>query len=252
MPTRDTAWPNGTPCWVDYGAADLPQAREFYTALFGWTHTGGEPEYGGYLTCLADGRQVAGMAPQQDPDDPPRWTVYIATDDAAATAARVTAAGGSLVAPPMDVGPMGTMAIAHDPEGRPFGIWQAGEHTGKQRFDEPGTPVWHESAVEHLAAAKAFYGEVFGYTFTELEGMDGYSTFATGEEPLGGIGGLVPGAPAGWAVCFGVVSTDETVALVEARGGKVTLAAEDTPFGRFAVVEDPWGAGFSVMQEPPS
>jgi predicted enzyme related to lactoylglutathione lyase len=27
------------------------------------------------------------------------------------------------------------------------------------------------------------------------------------------------------------------------------MAAQDTPFGRFAVVEDPWGAAFSVMQE---
>ena len=30
------------------------------------------------------------------------------------------------------------------------------------------------------------------------------------------------------------------------------MAAEDTPFGRFAVVADPWGAAFSVMQEPSS
>jgi len=27
------------------------------------------------------------------------------------------------------------------------------------------------------------------------------------------------------------------------------MAAQDTPYGRFAVVEDPWGAPFSVMQE---
>ena len=35
---------------------------------------------------------------------------------------------------------------------------------------------------------------------------------------------------------------------VESAGGEVTMAAMDTSFGRFAVVEDPWGAPFSVME----
>jgi predicted enzyme related to lactoylglutathione lyase len=46
-----------------------------------------------------------------------------------------------------------------------------------------------------------------------------------------------------------VASTDDAVRAVEAGGGKVLLAAQDTPFGRFAVVADPWGASFSVMAE---
>ena len=37
------------------------------------------------------------------------------------------------------------------------------------------------------------------------------------------------------------------MAAVEAKGGKVTVPAMDTPFGRFAIVEDPWGAPFEVM-----
>ena len=74
MPTRDTAWPTGTPCWIDYGATDLDAAKTFYTELFGWSYTGGEPEFGGYLTCVHRERAAAGMAPQMDPDDPPRWT----------------------------------------------------------------------------------------------------------------------------------------------------------------------------------
>ena len=28
------------------------------------------------------------------------------------------------------------------------------------------------------------------------------------------------------------------------------MAPEDTEFGRFAVLEDPWGASFAVMQNP--
>ena len=81
--------------------------------------------------------------------------------------------------------------------------------------------------------------------------MGGYATFATGERALGGLGGVTPGAPRGWSTCFAVAVTDESVAAVQAAGGAVTMPAEDTEFGRFAVVRDPWGAAFSVMQEPP-
>ena len=33
MVTRDTAWPAGTPCWIDIGVADMPKAKAFYSAL---------------------------------------------------------------------------------------------------------------------------------------------------------------------------------------------------------------------------
>ena len=36
MPTRDTPWPDGTPCWVDYGAADIETTKRFYADLLGW------------------------------------------------------------------------------------------------------------------------------------------------------------------------------------------------------------------------
>jgi len=72
MPTRDTRWPAGTPCWIDYGAADLDAAKAFYANLLGWSYSGGEPEFGGYLTAEKNGLAAAGMAPQMDPADPNR------------------------------------------------------------------------------------------------------------------------------------------------------------------------------------
>jgi uncharacterized protein len=251
MPTRDTPWPNGTPCWVDYGAADLDAAKSFYAGLLGWDYTGGEPEYGGYLTAVRNGQAAAGLAPQQDPDDPPRWTTYFATDDAAAIAARIKDAGGQLLVEPMEVGPMGTMVIARDPQGNPFGLWQSGLNTGVQIHHEPGALAWNEAMVDDTAAAKQFYSAVFGFTFDKMEGemaegMD-YSTFKAGGNPLGGLGASDPSMPKGWLTCFAVSSTDEAVAAVGAKGGKVTMPAMDTPFGRFAIVEDPWGAPFEVM-----
>jgi uncharacterized protein len=252
MPTHDTAWPAGTPCWIDYGAADMDAAKGFYTDVLGWTYAGGEPDYGGYLTCESGGRAAAGLAPQEDPQDPPRWTTYFATDDADASAAAITEAGGTIIVAPMDVGPLGRFAIARDPEGNPFGVWQAGSHTGVEVYNEPGALVWNEAAVDDVAAGKAFYGSVFDFRFDEIEGMGGYATFAADGESLGGFGGRQPGAPKGWLTCFSVASADAAVAAVETGGGKVTMAPMDTPYGRFAVVEDAWGAPFEVMQNLPA
>jgi uncharacterized protein len=257
MPTRDTPWPNGTPCWVDYGAADLDATKGFYAALLGWEYTEGQEEYGGYLTVLLNGKMAAGMGPQMDPNDPPRWTTYFATDDAAGTAARITQAGGRVIVEPMQVGPMGTMVIAVDPQGNPFGLWQSGVNTGIQIYNEPGALAWNELMTSDTAAAKKFYGDVFGFTFDQMsaemagEGMD-YSTFGTGGNPMGGLGASDPSMPRGWLTCFSVASTDDAVATVEAKGGKVTMQPMDTPFGRFAIAEDPWGAPFEVMQNPPA
>jgi hypothetical protein len=249
MPTRNTPWPDGTPCWVDYGAADPAAAQAFYGSLLGWDWTEDSPEYGGYVNALKDGSQVAGLGPLMEPGAAPSWTTYFAASDAAATCERIRQAGGTVVVEPMEVGPMGTMVVARDPQGNQFGLWQAGTHTGVEVFNEPGSLAWNDAAVDDPAAARAFYSAVFGFRFDELEGMGGYATFATDERPLGGLGAVTPGAPRGWATCFAVTSTDVTVAAVEAAGGKVTMAAEDTEFGRFAVVQDPWGASFSVMQD---
>ena len=198
------------------------------------------------------GEQAAGLGPQQDPDDPPRWTTYFATDDAAATAARITEAGGTVVFPPMEVGPMGTMAIARDPQGNPFGLWQGALNTGVKIHNEPGALAWNEAAVDDPAAAREFYSAVFGFRKDEVPGVEGYTTFSTDGRPLGGLGGHQEGSPKGWSTCFAVSSTDDAVMAVEAGGGKVAMPATDTEFGRFAVVVDPWGAPFSVLQEPSS
>lgn len=253
MPTRDTPWPDGTPCWIDYGAADVEAATTFYRSLFGWEFTGGQPEFGGYLNATLRGQQVAGMGPLTNDQDSPAWTTYFATGDAVATASRIREAGGTVVVEPMAVGPMGTMVIALDPQRNGFGLWQSGTHTGYQVHNEPGALAWSEAMTDDAPGARRFYSSVFGFRFDELppeqaeDGLD-YTTFSTGGNPLGGLGAVDPSMPKGWQTCFAVASADDAVAEVEANGGTVVTPPEDTPFGRFAIVRDPWGAAFEVLQ----
>jgi predicted enzyme related to lactoylglutathione lyase len=252
MVTRDTAWPAGTPCWVDIGVPDIQKAGAFYSGLFGWDVQDTGPEGGGYSMCTFGGRPVAGIGGQAAPDSGVYWTTYIASDDADVTAAKIKAASGEVMMEPFDVLDVGRMFIAADPGGAPFGVWQARAHTGSQLANEAGAPIWNENMSRHYEANQAFYAAVFGYEFGAIgaEGMR-YATLDLDGRTVGGIGEI--GAdqpaevPASWRTYFGVTDTDAAVAKVTELGGSVIAPAWDSPYGRMAMVSDDQGAEFALM-----
>lgn len=92
---------------------------------------------------------------------PTVWTVYFATPDAAALADRIRAEGGQVITAPTPVRDLGTRALAADPEGAVFGLWQAGTHPGFGKRYEPGTFCWAELYARDMAAVDQFYGTLF-------------------------------------------------------------------------------------------
>src|ERR1700754_3400542 len=144
MVTRGTAWPAGTPCWVDLGTDDVPAAVSFYGTLFGWA--------GGLL----NGRRVAGIGPVTA-DRPAGWTTYLAVADVDRAAARVIAAGGRVVTGPVDLAGAARVAIAADPVGAVFGLWQSGAHIGGEIANEPSALVWNEPLSAGLEGSKRFF-----------------------------------------------------------------------------------------------
>jgi uncharacterized protein len=256
MVTRDTAWPSGTPCWVDLGVDDLARAAAFYSGLFGWEIQAGPPEAGGYAMCLAHGLAVAGIGPRQGPPTaPPAWTTYLASDDADQTSGKVKAAGGQVLMEPMDIMDVGRMAVAADPGGAVFGIWQARAHIGFGLANEPGTLCWNENFSRDFDQNKAFYRAVFGYEFGDIGDVSfNYATLKVGGADVGGIGELDTTFPAEvsphWSSYFAVADTNAAVAKVSALGGSVARPPWDTPYGRMAVVGDDQGAVFSLISVP--
>lgn len=255
MPDVDTYAP-GTPSWVDLGSPDIDASVAFYGGLFGWTATDAEPvdETGGYRMFLLRDRFVAGIGPQQAPGMP-YWTTYIAVADADATAAKVADAGGAVVVPPMEVMTAGRMAVFADPEGTMFSIWQAGQHHGAQVVNEPGSLTWNELTCRQPDQAVAFYGAVFGWKANDVDtGGSPYTEWQLDGKPIGGMmvmaGPEWPGPdvlPSHWMVYFAVADTDATAARCTELGGQVPVPPTDIPPGRFAVLNDPHGAHFSVI-----
>jgi hypothetical protein len=256
MVTRDSAWPSGTPCWVDLGVDDIDRASAFYARLFGWDIQAGPPAAGGYSMCLKDGHAVAGIAPKQGPPETPSvWTVYLASDDADETAGKITAAGGQILAAPIDVMNFGRAAIAADPAGAAFGIWQARQHTGMGLAGEPGAVCWNENFSRDMDGNQAFYSAVFGYEYGDMSTPEfRYATIKMNGREVGGIGEIGSGfpreVPAHWSTYFAVADTDAAVATITGTGGSVTRPPWDSPYGRMAIVSDDQGAVFSLMSTP--
>ncbi|MDN3355355.1 VOC family protein [Actinomadura sp. DC4] len=251
MTKLTTNHPSGSPCWVDIGVPDLRQAIDFYTALFGWEINEGPAETGGYSMCLVDGSPVAALSPNRDPDIATYWwNVYFATDDPDATVKLIGDNGGTVVMPPMDIMGQGRMALAKDPSGAQFGLWQGQAHTGAHIVGEPDSLCWTELTTPDSAASRAFYATVLERPVEDMgvPGFD-YATIKVGEDGAAGIWG-VPGEAARWTVYFAVDDADGAVARATAAGGSVVREAQDSPYGRFAIVADPFGAALAVMRLP--
>jgi uncharacterized protein len=251
-----TSYAPGTPCWVDLSTPDLEGAERFYGELFGWEipELPDSAEMGGYRRARKAGKDVAGAMPLMQEGQPPAWGTHISVDDADAIARAIQENGGTMIAEPMAVSEYGRLAVFTDPEGAFFGIWEPQAFAGAELVDEPGAIAWNELNTRDPEGAKKFYGAVFGWTFEDLqfEGMGPYTNFKVGEDLAGGVldlnsRGVPEMVPAHWNVYFGVEDCDAAVALTRERGGSVFLEPLDIPFGRFAVLADPYGAGFAVI-----
>lgn len=142
------------------------------------------------------------------------------------------------------------MAFALDPGGAAAGLWQAGQHIGATLVNEPGTVIWNELITADPAGPAGFYQQAAGLTTsdTEMEGQK-YTMSETGGQPVGGTTApQMLGTPNHWQVRFVTADADGAAAKAAELGGSVPAAPFGTPAGRMAVLRDPQGAVFSIIQ----
>ncbi|MGW4379276.1 VOC family protein [Kitasatospora sp. NPDC004531] len=248
------AQPEGTPVWADAMFTDLEGAKSFYGEVLGWTFGESSTEYGDYTQAYRDGKAVAAIVPPMPGQGSGQsaWVLYLASVDVGATAERIRAAGGTLLLEPMRVGSFGSMALATDPAGVVFGIWQGEQHTGFELRDAPGSYGWAEVFTRDTAAANSFFPQVFSYGVRRMvdDNVD-YSVFTLADTPVLGSMGMTPEVPSQVpsfiSVYFVVEDCDAAAARVAGAGGRLVFGPLTTPFGRFASFVDPQGAAFSLI-----
>jgi predicted enzyme related to lactoylglutathione lyase len=269
MSERDGFQP-GVPCWVETWQDDGDAAAAYYGRIFGWSAgQTASPDGGSFRICKLRGRDVAAIgSPIPDEAPPvPSWTTFIQVDSAEETATRVREAGGSVIITPKESLEGGKVAIAADPAGAAFALWEQGKHQGARVINEPGAWAMSMLVTPDPSEAIRFYGDVFGWD-TETFGMGGAEiTMFTlpgyvGGEPSQPVPrdvvatvappGAAEGAPAHWSADFWISDPDEAARITTEMGGRVLAEPFDIPeIGmRQASLADPQGATFTVTRPP--
>jgi hypothetical protein len=122
--------------------------------------------------------------------------------------------------------------------------------------EEPMSRVIHfELAVDDPARARAFYEQALGWKVTQWGDQD-YWLVTTGEPGVPGIDGAIMPRREHWPALVNtidVTSLADTIAAVEANGGKVLEGPMVIPgVGQLAYCADTEGNPFGLMQADPN
>lgn len=249
----------GTFCWPELYTTDQAGSKLFYVRLLGWEirdlPMGPHAVYTIFTLGGHDAAACYGALPDMAKQAiRPHWIAYVWVASSDETAAKAKAAGGKVVKEPFDVPGVGRMAVLQDPTGATICAWETRGHHGIGVYQEPGALQWTELLTNHTEAAAAFYERVFGWKRQLWPSPEEpyYHMFMRGTE---GAGGMTPITPEMrplkpmWVSYFGVKDCDATVKKCSMLGGSIAVSAESVPsVGRFAVLVDPAGAHFGIMQ----
>jgi predicted enzyme related to lactoylglutathione lyase len=247
----------GTPSWVGLATTDVEGAESFYGALFGW-EADHQPSGEGmiYSMQILKGKSAAAIYKMDEEQVkqgiPPHWVTYITVNDVDAATAKVEPAGGKVVMHPFDVMDNGRMAIISDPEGSVFCLWQPMKNIGAEIVNEHGAVCWNELAVNDPKNVIPFYSKVLDIDLGKMEGSPmEYWLFKVGGRDVGGIlrkNEQMNDLPSHWSVYFTVDDCDGIVEKAKSMKAQVIVPPTDMGPGRFAVLQDPQSAVFSVIK----
>ncbi len=123
----------------------------------------------------------------------------------------------------------------------------------------PASFIWYELMTDDADAAAAFYGSVVGWTFSRPDPASPVDYRHITRSDGGGQGGVLQltagmtaeGAFPAWVPYLHAADLDAAVAAVLADGGSRFSPRTDIAEGSFAMVADPFGTPFYLMQPAP-
>jgi predicted enzyme related to lactoylglutathione lyase len=250
----------GKVVWADLVTPNLVGAEAFYGGLFGWTFRDLHVGATSYAVASVNGRLIGGLAEVKIPPGERKqshWLTFIAVHDTDATVRHALLDGATLVVKPMSYAGRGRQAVFAGPDGGVFAVIAAPSGDPGDFLAKSGEWIWSSLLTPDPDRAAKFYQSVFGYDVFDLPSDDGLQHIVLSSQDFAraGINSLPKDAQrrhAHWLNFVRVNDTGEAVASAVALGGRVLVEPRlDRHGGKIALLADPYGAPFGVMEWAP-
>ena len=249
----------GKVIFVELVTPDLAGSKRFYGGLFGWDFRDIQVGGANYTQVSRNGRAVAGMIQRDRPASAsvrPSWLGYFAVRDVDAAKTTALVNRGRILFEPQDFPGRGREAVFADPQGAVFAVLASSSGDPQDVRPAPGEWIWSALLTTDPVADAAFYKSLFGETLSDLPASQGHRhiLMATEGYARGSINSLPVARPDAHPHWLNFVRVEDTVAAVKkvtALGGHVEVEPRpDRHGGKIAILTDPLGAPFGLMEWP--
>jgi len=238
---------------------DLAGAKQFYGGLFGWTFRDIQSGKAEYAAASLGGHPVAGLIHKElstGEHRQPAWLSFIAVRDVDATKDLAVQHGARVLFPPHSFQDRGRQAVLADPQGAVFAVLASSSGDPPDVLAEPGEWIWSSLVTRDPDAGAAFYQTLFDYEVFDLpadEGAqhlllatDNYARASANSWPAN-----KPNIHPHWLNYVRVEDADKMAAKAVALGGRILVEPRlDRHGGKVAVIADPAGAAFGLLEWP--
>lgn len=258
----------GKMIWADLVTTDLQSAEQFYGGLFGWSFREVEGGKRDFAVAYSGEQPVAGLVrrePLMDQSRQPAWLPFIAVRNVADAQQVAVAQGGKVLSRPHAYPERGEQAVFADPQGAVFAVLASSSGDPPDVLAAPGEWIWSSLITRDPDTDAAFYQKVFGYQVYDLAGDAGgpnvapgddsniqHLVFASDEFARGSANAFPANRPnihPHWISFVRVEDTADAAQKAATLGGHVLVAPHlDRHGGRIAILADPSGARFGVME----
>ena len=247
----------GKVVFVELVTPDLMAAKHFYGSLFGWTFNDLQAPGMKYAEALLDGRPVGGLMERDLPANAhrrPSWLTFLSVPDTGATRAAAVQLGGKVLFEPRDVPDRGAEAVFADPQGAVFAVLTSSSGDPPDLLAEPGEWIWSALITSDPDGGATFYKTLFGDELFDLPATAGHRhiLLATDGYARASVNSLPVSQPDEQPYWLNFVRVKDATAMAHkavALGGRIIVEPRiDRHGGKVAVVSDPGGAVFGLME----
>jgi uncharacterized protein len=250
---------------LQFPALVAPPSQEHHVGkvilveLFGWTYRDIHSGTTQYAEASLDGRPVAGLVQRAFPVGErrqPAWLSFFSVNDVDATKTIALQHGAKVLFEPHSFPDRGREAVLADPQGAVFAILASTSGDPPDFLAVPGEWIWSSLITSDPDAGAAFYQTLVDYEVFELPASAGaqHLLLASHNYARASVNSLPAGDPKAQAHWLNYVRVEDTVAAVakvRALGGRVLVEPWiDRHGGKVAVVADPIGAPFGLLEWP--